>query len=362
MGISPYIRARKQAYSTGLGGETLSAFEQAIALFERSHTFVLTTHVNPDGDGLGSEIALAEWLSGQGKSVNIINYSATPEIYLFLDVHNRVLQYEASRHDALIAATDAIVILDTNQPERLRTMQQAVMQSAAVKLVIDHHLEPHPFANHYLIDADATSTGEILFRLLSRLGDDAITPLIAQNLYCAIMTDTGSFRYPRVDSDIHRIVADLIDRGADPVSIYSNVYERWSNGRIHLLGEMLAGLQTGESGMLAYVSVTQDMLRRTGTAEVDTDNFTVYPMSVQGVLIGILFLELKDGVKISVRSRGAIPSNELAKEFGGNGHLNAAGARLHNVSLAEVRNAVVKAASKYLGLYTPTSPIRHDTA
>jgi phosphoesterase RecJ-like protein len=336
------------------------AVEQAVALFEQSRTFVLTTHVNPDGDGLGSEIALAEWLSGQGKGVSIINYSATPENYLFLDPHHRILRYDPSRDDALLAGADVIVILDTNQPERLRTMQRPVLESTAVKLVIDHHLEPHPFADHYLIEADATSTGEIMYRLLSRMGHDSLTPLIAQNLYCAIMTDTGSFRYPRVDSEIHRIVADLIDRGADPVSIYSNIYERWSNGRIHLLGEMLAGLQTSENGMLAYVSVTQDMLRRTGTAEVDTDNFTVYPMSVEGVLLGILFLELKDGVKVSVRSRGDIPINELAKEFGGNGHLNAAGARLHHVSLEEVQGAVVKAAAKYLSAYSPTLPIRHD--
>ncbi len=337
-----------------------SAVEQAVALFEQSRTFVLSTHVNPDGDGLGSEIALAEWLSGQGKGVSIINYSATPENYLFLDLHRRILRYDPSRDDVLLAGADVIVILDTNQPERLRTMQRPVLESTAVKLVIDHHLEPHPFADHYLIDADATSTGEIIYRLLSRMGHDSVTPLIAQNLYCAIMTDTGSFRYPRVDSEIHRIVGDLIDRGADPVSIYSSIYERWSNGRIHLLGEMLARLQTAENGMLAYVSVTQDMLRRTGTAEVDTDNFTVYPMSVEGVVLGILFLELKDGVKVSVRSRGEIPINELAKEFGGNGHLNAAGARLHNVSLEEVQGAVVKAAAKYLSAYSPTSPIRHD--
>jgi len=341
---------------------TSSAFEQAIDLFEQSNSFVLTTHVNPDGDGLGSEIALAEWLSSQAKNVHIINYSATPEIYLFLDAHDRIGRYDPSRDNPLFAAADVIVILDTNQPERLRTMQQPVLDSRAAKLVIDHHLEPHPFADHYLIDADATSTGEIMYRLLSRLSHESLTPLVAQNLYCAIMTDTGSFRYPRVDSDIHRIVADLIDRGADPVSIYSNVYERWSNGRIHLLGEMLAGLQTSEGGMIATVSVTQDMLRRTGTAEVDTDNFTVYPMSVQGVLIGILLLELKDGIKLSVRSRGEIPINELAKEFGGNGHLNAAGARLHGVSLEEVRSAVVRAAARYLSAYSPITPIRHDTA
>src|SRR5512133_3951383 len=135
---------------------TSSALEEAISLFEQKSTFVLTTHVNPDGDGLGSEIALAEWLSSQGKNVSIINYSATPEIYLFLDVHHRLLRYDPAHHDPLIAATDVIVILDTNQPERLRTMQVPVLQSRAVKLVIDHHLEPHPFADHYLIDEDAT--------------------------------------------------------------------------------------------------------------------------------------------------------------------------------------------------------------
>ena len=339
-----------------------SAFEQAITLLEQSNRFVLTTHVNPDGDGLGSEIALAEWLSDRGKTVSIINCSATPDVYLFLDVHRRILRYNPFRDDAGIAGADVIVVMDTNQPERLRAMQTPVLRSRGIKLVIDHHLEPHPFADHYLIDEDATSTGEIMYRLLSRMGHDSLTPVIAGNLYCAIMTDTGSFRYPRVDSDIHRIIADLIDRGADPVAIYSNVYERWSNGRIHLLGEMLAGMQIAENGMLAHVSVTQEMLRRTGTEEVDTDNFTVYPMSVEGVMVGILFLELKDGVKISVRSRGSIPINELAKEFGGNGHLNAAGARLDRGSLEEVRNAVLNAAARYLSAYSPTSHIRHDTA
>lgn len=348
--------------STETNREMTTSLERAIAFLEERHNFVLTTHVNPDGDGLGSEIALAEWLAAKDKSVSIINYSATPDIYLFLDPHQRILRYEPSRDDPVIARADAIVVLDTNQPERLRTMHHPVVESKARKLVIDHHLEPHPFAHEYLLDEEATSTGEIMYHLLSRLTHGSLTPLMAQNLYCAIMTDTGSFRYPRVDAEIHRIVADLIEQGADPVSIYSNIYERWSTGRIHLLGEMLAGLQTGESGMLAHVSVTQDMLRRTGTAEVDTDNFTVYPMSVQGVLIGILFLELRDGVKISFRSKGMIPINELAKEFGGNGHLNAAGARLHGVSLDEVRSAVVKAAGKYLSAFSPTTPIRYDTA
>jgi phosphoesterase RecJ-like protein len=175
-----------------------------------------------------------------------------------------------------------------------------------------------------------------------------LSPLIAQALYCAIMTDTGSFRFPRVDAETHRIVAHLIECGADPVEIYHNVYEQWSPGRIQLLGDALASLQTAYGGKLAHITITQRDLERTGTTEVDTDNFTVHPMSVSGVVAGIFFLELKDGVKISFRSKGDIPINELAKEFGGNGHKNAAGARLYNCTLAETKARVVQAAAKYV--------------
>ena len=316
--------------------------------FQSHQRFVLTTHVNPDGDGLGSELALAEWLISQGKQVGIINYSSTPEVYLFLDKQNRIKQFNESRDAATIQEADVIVVLDTNHPDRLRTMQQAILSSRAVKICIDHHLDPAPFANHYLIDDDATSTGEIVYRLLRELHAPELSPAIAEPLYCAIMTDTGSFRYPRVNAEIHRITAHLIECGADPVKIYHNVYEQWSPGRIHLLGELLANLKTEYNGRLAYVTVTQEMLKRTGTKEEDTDNFTVYPMSVEGVEAGILFLELGNGAKISFRSRGEIQINELAKEFGGNGHKNAAGARLRDVRLEDLIGKVLQAANKYI--------------
>lgn len=316
--------------------------------FQNHQKFVLTTHVNPDGDGLGSELALAEWLISRGKQVSIINYSSTPQVYLFLDRHNRIKQFNEPRDSRTIEEADVIVVLDTNHPDRLRTMQQAVRSSKAVKICIDHHLDPDPFANHYLIDDDATSTGEIVYRLLHELNGPDLTPSIAEPLYCAIMTDTGSFRYPRVDPEIHRITAHLIECGADPVKIYQGVYEQWSPGRIHLLGEILASLETEYNGKLAYVTLTQEMLKRTGTKEEDTDNFTVYPMSVEGVVAGILFLELSDGVKMSFRSKGEIPINELAKEFGGNGHKNAAGARLRDVRLEDIIRKVLQAANKYV--------------
>ncbi len=336
----------------------MSSLEESIKaiipILTRARSAVLTTHVNPDGDGIGSELALAAWLAGGGCRAEIINHSPTPAVYRFLDPDARIGLYRPERDASLLAAADLVIVLDTNQPERLRSMEAAVLASPAVKICIDHHLEPHGFATHYVIDPEATSTGEIIYRILVQASGQHLAPSVAADLYCAIMTDTGSFRYPRVDPEIHRIAACLIESGADPVQIYTAVYEQWSNGRVHLLGQMLAEMGLSGGGRLAYATVTQEMLRATGTREEDTDNFTTYPMSVAGVAVGILFLELKDGVKISVRSRGEIPINELAKEFGGNGHKNAAGARLFGVTLAQVHQRVLAAADKYLAMQEGT--------
>ncbi len=317
-------------------------------VLQQHHTFVLTTHVNPDGDGLGSEVALAEWLVEQRKQVHILNYSPTPDFYRFIDPHNYIQQFNEQNHAGAIAKANVILVLDTNHPDRLRTLAPYILQSKAVKIIVDHHLDPHPFADYRVIDADATSTGEIVYRILHHLQAENLSATIASALYCAIMTDTGSFRYPRVDPETHRIVAHLIECGADPVSIYHNVYEQWSAGRVQLLGDALASLNTTLNGKLAHITITQADLQKTGTTEVDTDNFTVYPMNVAGVLAGILFLELKDGLKMSFRSKGDIAINELAKEFGGNGHKNAAGARLFHCSLEETRQKVLLAAEKYI--------------
>jgi bifunctional oligoribonuclease and PAP phosphatase NrnA len=317
-------------------------------ILKQHHRFVLTTHVNPDGDGLGSEVALGEWLAQQGKQVHILNYSATPDFYLFLDPNNRIKQFNEAEDAAKLADADVIIVLDTNHTDRVRTMGRHVINSKAIKLCIDHHLEPEQFADHYIIDDNATSTGEITYRLLTHLNGKALSPVVAQALYCAIMTDTGSFRFPRVDAETHRIVADLIECGADPVQIYHKVYEQWSAGRVQLLGDALASLKTEYNGKLAHLTITQKNLFDTGTTEVDTDNFTVYPMNVSGVVAAVFFLEMKDGIKMSFRSKGDIPINELAKEFGGNGHKNAAGARLNNCTLPDTQTKVLQAAAKYV--------------
>lgn len=319
-----------------------------LQFFQNHQRFVLTTHVNPDGDAIGSEMALALWLTERGKSVQIINHSPTPFVYRFLDPRETIRVFNPASDIGALRDADAIVLLDTNHVNRTVSMEEPIRRSPARKICIDHHLDPEQFTDIALLNPDATSTGEILYTLFRRAESGAISRPIAEALYVAIMTDTGSFRYPRVGAETLRIAAQLIECGADPVELYGQVYNRWSPGRLRLLGEMLSNLETAYEGQLAHATITQEMLQRTGTLEEDTDNFTSYIMSLDGVVAGIFFLELNPGFKISFRSHGDVPINKLAQEFGGNGHKNAAGARFTDGSLAGIRSRVIVAAGKYL--------------
>lgn len=323
-------------------------FSVFIRLVRDYHSFVLTSHVNPDGDALGSELALARSLRRLGKTVTILNHSGTPLNYSWMDPQSDIRTFEAGLHAELIRTCDVLCVLDTNHPDRLKSLGPHVVASPAIKVVIDHHLDPHTFAHHYFIDLDASSTGEILFRLITSFTEFRIDQAIAVPLYAAIMTDSGSFRHPRTDAELHRMTARLIEAGADPTEIYRNIFETWTPGRVRLLGSVLDSMQLRNDGKLAYVVCLRSSFQETGTTEADTDHFTNYPMSVEGVVLGIMFMEVADGVKISFRSRGNIPVNELAKEFGGNGHMNAAGTRIDQRGIHEIIPLVLDRATRYL--------------
>lgn len=326
----------------------MNNLEKIAQQIRQNKSFVITSHVNPDGDSLGCELALARFIKKLNKIAHIINHNETPKFYEFLDTKNEIQKFDPEKHNELIKNSDVIFILDTNQPNRLRSLEEPVLKSPAIKIVIDHHLEADNFADYYLIDEQATSTAEILYKLLIHMNNNLLDYDIAHPLYTAIMTDTGSFRFPRTDIETHQIIAHLLHYGVDPTEVYSKVYETWTPGRIQLLAKSLSSLKLEYDGKLAYMTCTIEMFESTKTTEVETDNFTNYPMSIEGVQIGLLFNELDDGVKISFRSKGDIPVNELAKELGGGGHKNAAGARLFNVGLSETITNTIQKAKKYI--------------
>ena len=215
-------------------------------------------------------------------------------------------------------------------------------------MCIDHHPDPEAFADLYIIDEQATSTGEIVFKLLKYLGGNAVTPPIAEALYAAIMTDTGSFRFPKTNPETHRIAAELLECGADPTSIYQKIFEEGPASKLKLLGRALDSLSILHHGAVATMTLRRKDFTETLTSEEDTDNMVNYAMSIGGVKVGLMFIELKEGVKVSFRSKGMIPINKLAKEFGGNGHLNAAGARIYNDTLDNVVKKVVERSEDYI--------------
>jgi bifunctional oligoribonuclease and PAP phosphatase NrnA len=323
-------------------------FESFRTLIESHTRFVLTTHVNPDGDGLGTEIALALYIQKLGKRAAILNCSATPENYLFLTKLFPIVQFDTSIHSRMMEEAEVIIVLDTNHPDRIGSMKPALLSSNAVKVCIDHHLEPGDFADLYILDETSTSTGEIVYRLMNFLMHLSIDHETAIALYTAIMTDTGSFRYPKTDSETHKIVAQLLQLGADPVAIYEHVYERGTLNRMRLLGLALANMRTLHQGKIAYMVISHDMFASTLTTEVDTEAFVPYTLTIDGVQIGLMFSEFNGMVKVSFRSKGDIWINVLAKEFGGNGHKNAAGARIPNAQLDEIVAQVLENAGSYI--------------
>jgi bifunctional oligoribonuclease and PAP phosphatase NrnA len=324
-----------------------SPFDILKTYINSSSRFVLTTHVNPDGDGLGSEIALALYLKSKGKEVSIMNSSATPDNYLFLLQLHSILFYDPSIHAKSIEEADVLIVLDANHPDRLGSMKSSVLKSRAKKVCIDHHPESGAFADLYILDERSPATGEIIFNFLSQEGY-TINHEIARALYVALMTDTGSFRYQKTDSEVHTITAQLLKAGADPAALYELIYEQNTLNRMQLLGMALENLQTMYDGKLAYMIITRTMFESTSTTEEDTDAFVPYTLAVENVQIGLMFSELDGVVKVNFRSKGPIPINELAKEFGGNGHTNASGARIAGGSLNKIVQQVLKHAGKYI--------------
>ncbi|MDH7516574.1 MAG: DHH family phosphoesterase, partial [Bacteroidota bacterium] len=187
----------------------------ARALLEAHRRFLVTTHVRPDADAVGSEIALAVFLRSAGKDVRIVNDSPLPANLAFLDPHGWVERYNPSRHGKLVVESDAIVFLDMNDGERAGSLAGEVRVSPACKIVIDHHLDPKPFADAYLVDTGVCATAEILYELLAET-EDTLDPHAALGLYAGIMMDTGSFRFERTTPRVHRIAARLLEAGVDP--------------------------------------------------------------------------------------------------------------------------------------------------
>lgn len=317
--------------------------EVAEAIKKYDH-YIVTSHVDTEGDAIGSELGLYYLTKQLGKNVVIANNDPAPESYRFLPGWDKVLLAD----DKGLKNYQNIIVVDCPTIERSGRLGPLI-QHSKVKINIDHHVSNENFGDFNWIDPDASSCGEMLFKLYKEMGLN-INEEIAIMLYVAILTDTGSFRYECTSPETHRIAGELIKLGVHPPKVAERIYETKKMGDIELLSKALATIQVTENGKIAYIYVTKKMLDETKTVPERTDGFINYARSIGGSEISIFFREDIDDpqrVHVGFRSKGMANVNVLAGKFGGGGHPKASGCLLKG-NLQDVIKKVLKTAEEFL--------------
>jgi len=295
-------------------------------LCESVRSVALVTHVNPDGDAIGSEVGLGRYLSSLGIDVRIINQDPTPNNLAYLTLEGPIPEvFRPDRHDVYFETVDAIVLVDNSAADRLGNLEGRVRRHAGKTWCIDHHpTRGTPWAQN-ILDDRASATAAMIHELATRRGwvPDRAS---ATALYAGLATDTGFFRFNSTRAEAHEIAADLLRGGADPARCFAEVYERNSPAFTRLLGRALVSLELSSGGAVASVRITRETIRACEAEDVDTSEITTPLLATDGVKVVLLFRELEQTrVKVSLRSKGALDVHQLALEFGGGGHRNASG-------------------------------------
>ncbi len=332
--------------------------DDVLALIREHDRFFITTHLGPDGDAVGSQLALGRFLEKMGKSVAMVNADEVDYNLDWMPGAGDIAVFDGSlgQHEALAEAEVAFV-LDTNDEERIGKVGSLVRDATATTVLVDHHLEPEHWFDVFFVREEAAATGELVYEIIDGLAPDLIDEGIATALYTAIMTDTGSFRYSSVTPALHRSVADILERGGiGPAPIHETIYDRKSMPGLRLLGRMLNRIRLRYNGQLGYSVVTQRMVEDTGASWDDKQGFVNYVLSIEDVKTALLFSETDDGAKISFRSEADVRVDQWARHFGGGGHRNAAGAYVKRPTFEKTIETVIDAASDYIAFDARYAP------
>ena len=315
------------------------------AAVDPAASLVLVSHLNPDGDAIGSLYSLAAFLGQRGKRVRIVNQDSTPEALRFLERDGLIVErYDSPRHDAALRAAERIVLVDNSAPDRLGSMEPLLREVAARTLCIDHHpMRDAPWSEN-IVDVQSSATTAMIYDLTSACGwrPDVAA---AQAIYVGLATDTGFFRFNSTSARAHEIAAEMLNLGVDSAGIYRALYERNPVAYVRLLGHALAGLRLDAGGSVASVKITRQMIESLQAEDVDATEITTSLLAIDGVRIAILFRELPAGrIKVSLRSKGSLDVHRLAIEFGGGGHRNASGIVM-SVGICDAVRVVIDRAS-----------------
>ncbi len=301
------------------------------AIFLDHHTrLLLTTHENPDGDGVGAAVALAAHLKAQGRQVRIVVTPALPENLRFLDPEGWIEAHDpAGAHRDLAAWPDAWLLIDASEPHRMGPLFTAFEATRAQRACLDHHLKDAPKGfDAEFTNPSASASAELVYDLVRPHVGGPLPEVMAQALYAGIVSDTGNFRHSNATPKIHRIAADLVGQGIHPSRTYNALYQTATPAKLKLFGRALEGLQLRGGGRFAYVTVTKADLAACGATHEDLDELVEEPRKLKGVEVAALFSEAADGrAKVSLRSRERVDVNAVCRKFGGGGHRLASGAK-----------------------------------
>ncbi len=289
---------------------------------------VLTSHVRPDCDALGSELGMLGILEAIGKDVRIVNAQATPPTLAWIDPDRRIESLQTGVKKADLADRDLFIIVDTSAWAQLGAMADVAKEMRAKVLVIDHHVSEDDLSDRWFKDTTAEATARIISEVALRL-KVPLTERIATPLYAGLSTDTGGFRFPSTSAETFRVAGRLVDAGASPPAVYRELFEQDSLARIHLVGRTLSGAKPAHDGKVIYSTVRQSDIKEVNALPSDTEDLVNLTLAVKGTEVAVILIEQPDArVKVSFRSRGKVDCNLLAATFNGGGHKAAAGAIL----------------------------------
>lgn len=319
---------------------------------ERAEKIVIVSHVSPDGDAMGSSLGLYHFLTSLGKTVNVIMPNAFPDFFRWLPGAKDVIIYNKYKEfaDKLIMEADVLCCLDFNVLTRIDEMKEIVERTPARKMMVDHHLYPGDFCRIIISHPEMSSTSELVFRLICQLGNfDDISKEGAECIYTGMMTDTGGFTYNSNSREIYVVISELLSKGIDKDAIYRNVFNTYSEGRLRLMGYVLYDkMEVFPQFNAALIWLTRDEQKKFQYVKGDTEGFVNIPLTIKNIRFSVFLREdtEKEMIKVSLRSVGNFPCNQVAAEFfNGGGHLNASGGEFYGTmeeAIALFKQALVK--------------------
>lgn len=323
------------------------------ARLRASSRIILTTHITPDADGLGSALALLRVLAAMGKSAKLVNCSTAPREMQFLFRRGEFHVYEKGRHDPEIQSADAIVATDIGGTKRLGRMEPAIRAAPGAKIVIDHHLYQNDLFDLPYIVMTASSSAELTYDLIRTLGVP-VTPDVAEPLYCGLVADTGSFAFEATSPKAHHLAADLVEAGAKPQKLWRQLNCQKSLLKMKVLGALLAALESDPNGRIVWCRIDLEFLQRHGIEARDSFEIVNYFLYIKGVEVGALFMQLgSDKTKVSLRSAGKIDVCSIAQAHGGGGHRFAAGCTIDGLTFDQAIQEVLGAARREVAASFP---------